>query len=30
MAETGFGTEGGSVGFGIRENNFLGRRYYFR
>ena len=25
MAEAGFGTEGGSVGFGIRENNFLGK-----
>ncbi len=25
MAEAGFGTEGGSVGFGIRENNFIGK-----
>ena len=25
MASAGFGTDGGSIGFGIRENNFLGQ-----
>ncbi len=25
MASAGFGTEGGSIGFGVKENNFLGR-----